>query len=140
MAAAMFVLFDAAEESSNYSRAVGAALLGLMSITKLTAFYLPVLALGVFLVFEFYGALKRRLAAKEASKLSWTTFKDVFKDLGAISRQRTLCEALILLPYLFFFLYKHKELLGYIRFALGPMWADGLTVSERLVFYSPLHV
>jgi hypothetical protein len=140
MSGAMFVLFDAAEESNNYSRAVGAALLGLMSITKLTAFYLPVLALGVFLVFEFYGALKHRLAAKEASNLSWTTFKEAFIRLGAISRHLTLCVALILMPYLFFFLYKYKELLGYIRLALGPMWADDLTVSERLLFYSPLHM
>jgi hypothetical protein len=140
LAAAMFVLYDAAEESNNYSRTMGAALLGLMSITKLTAFYLPVLALGVFVVFEFYGALKQRLAAKEASNLSWATFKEAFISLGAISRQRTLCAALILPPYLFFFLYNHKELLGYIRFALGPMWADGLTVSERLLFYSSLHV
>jgi hypothetical protein len=60
----MFVLFDAAEESNNYSRAVGSALLGLMSITKLTAFYLPVLALGVFLVFEFYGAPSRSFAIR----------------------------------------------------------------------------
>ena len=44
LAAAMFVLFDAAEENSDRGRILGAALLGLMLITKMTAFYLPVLA------------------------------------------------------------------------------------------------
>ena len=70
LAAALFVLFDAAEENNNHGRTLGAALLGLMLITKMTAFYLPVLALGVFLVFEFYGALKHRPAAKDAPNLS----------------------------------------------------------------------
>jgi hypothetical protein len=119
LATALLVLFDAAEKNSNCSRSVGAALLGLMLVTKMTAFYLSVLALGGFLVFEFYGALKQRLAAKEVSNLSWAAFKKAFIRLGAIVRQRTPCAALILAPYLFFFLYKHKELLGYMRYALG---------------------
>ena len=62
LAAAMFVLFDAAETNNNHGRILGSVLLGLMAITKMTAFYLSVLALGVFLVFAFYGALKHTLA------------------------------------------------------------------------------
>jgi hypothetical protein len=47
--------------------------------------------------------------------------------------------ALILVPYLLFFYYGHKELLAYIQTALGPVFRDGLTVPERLLFYSPLN-
>jgi hypothetical protein len=139
LAAAMFVLFDAAEENNDQGRTVGAALLGLMLITKMTAFYLPVLALGVFLVFEFYGALKRRPAAKDAPNFSAAASKGTLARLGGSVRQRTICVALILLPYLLFFLFKHKALLAYIQHASGPLWSDGLTLSERLLFYSPLH-
>jgi hypothetical protein len=127
-ATALIILFDAAEENNDCRRTVGATLLGLLLITKMTAFYLPVLALGVFLVFEVYGVLKERAAAKDAP----------IARLRGGARQRTICVALILAPYLLFFLCKHKTLLAYIREALGPIFADGLTIPERLLFYSPL--
>ena len=140
LATALFVLFDAAEENNDYGRTVGAALLGSMLITKMTAFYLPVLALGVFLVFEFYGALKRRPAAKDVRNFSGVTLKGTYAWFGGIIRQRTICVTLILAPYLLFFLYKYKTLSAYIREALGPLFGDRLTISERLFFYSPLHI
>jgi hypothetical protein len=127
LAAAMVLLFDAAEENNNYGRTLGAALLGLTLITKMTAFYLPVLVLGVFAAFEFYGAVRRKVAAKNGSKSSPTGWE----------RQRTMCVGLILLPYLLFFFYSHKPLLAYIHNALGPLWRDGFTIPERLLFYSP---
>ena len=53
-----------------------------MLITKLTAFYLPVLALGVFLVFEFYGALK--LGSEKRPNLSRAAYKVALTRLGGI--------------------------------------------------------
>jgi hypothetical protein len=138
LATALIVLFDAAEENNNYDGTLGAALLGLMLITKMTAFYLPVLALGVFLAFEFYGALKQSMATKDAPNLSGGAWKGTFARFRGSVGQRTICLALILVPYLLFFLYKHKTLLAYIQQALGPVWGDRLTMSERLLFYSPL--
>ena len=119
MAAALFVLFDSAEENNDHARILGAALLGLTLITKMTAFYLPVLALGVFFVFEFYGVLKHRPAAKDAPKLSVAAWKGTLARLGGSARQPTTCVALILVPYLLFFYQSHKALLAYIQQSLG---------------------
>ena len=138
LAAALFVLFDAAEQNNNHARTLGAALLGLMLITKMTAVYQPVLALGVFFVFEFYGALKHKLVAKDAPNLSQSAWKGALARLGGAVRQRMMCVSLILVPYLLFFYQSHKALLAYIQAALGPISRDGLTVPERLLFYSPL--
>ena len=137
LAAAMFVLFDAAEENNNRARTLGAALLSLTLITKLTAFYLPVLALGVFLVFEIYGALKHQLAVIDVPNFSRAAWKAVPARLGGDVRQRTMCVALILGPYLLFFYQSHKALLPYIQSALGSAFHDGLTIPERLLYYSP---
>jgi hypothetical protein len=137
LATALFLLFDA-EDNHNNSRILGAALLGLMLVTKMTAFYLPVLALAVFLLFEFYGALKPKLAAKDEPNLSPAAWKRALASLGEIDRQRMICTALILVPYLLFFYYSHKALLPYIKAALGPIQRDGFTIPERLLFYSPL--
>ena len=78
-----------------------------MLMTKMTAFYLPVLALGVFFVFEFYGALKHELAAVDAPNLSQAAWKGALARLGGSARQRTMCVALILVPYLLFFYQSH---------------------------------
>ena len=94
LAAALFVLFDAAEANNNHSRTLGAALLGLMLITKMTAFYLPVLALGVFLIFELYGALKHKSATKDAPKLPQAAYKGTLARIGGNARQYTnICGA-----------------------------------------------
>jgi hypothetical protein len=142
LAAAMFVLFDAAEENSKRGRVLGSILLGLMLITKTTAFYMPVLALGVFTAFELYGALKNKILSKnEANNLSRIA-NDAIARTGPSLRLRVICVAVILIPYLLFFFYSYRDILTYIRGALGPLWTDGLTVSERLLYYaggSPWH-
>ena len=138
LAAAMFVLFDSAETNNNHGRILGSVLLGLMAITKMTAFYVPVLALGVFLVFEFYGALKHTLALNDALDRSQAVWKAVLARFGGSLRLRAICIALILVPYLLFFYQARHSLLPYIYQALGPKWDDGLTMPERLLFYSPL--
>jgi hypothetical protein len=123
MGAALFVLFDSAEANNDQGRVIASGLLGLMLVTKMTAFYLPVLTLGVFLVFELYRGFKHQLAIKGPSTL-W------------LARPQTVCVALILIPYLAFFYYSHEALLAYIHNALGPLYTDGLTISERLLYYS----
>ena len=135
LAAGMFVLFDAAEENNDRGRILGAALLGLMLITKMTAFYLPVLAVGTFLAFELYGAVKCRQAKIDPSSHSEATCKSARTRFGGFVRLQSICGALILIPYLLFFYHSHGALLAYIRAALGPVWTDGLTASERLLYY-----
>jgi hypothetical protein len=134
MAAALFVLFDSAEANNDRGRILASALLGLMLITKMTGFYLPVLTLSVFFVFELYRSFRHRLATEDPSTLSPGV--RAVAGLSRIAHPRTICIALILIPYLSFFYYSHEALLVYIHNALGPLYTDGLTISERLLYYS----
>jgi hypothetical protein len=112
------LLAAAPEENNDHARTLGAALLGLMLITKMTAFYLPVLALDVFFVFEFYDALKHDLAAIDAPNLSQAAWKGALA-VGGSARQRTMCVALILVPYPLFFYQSHKTALGLYSRIIG---------------------
>jgi hypothetical protein len=137
LAAALLILFESAEKNDNRMRALGAALLGLMPLTKMTAFYLPLLALGVFLIFEFYGALSATIATNPTTPLSLALSDATRNTFGMRVRQRAMCVALIIVPYVLFFYQAHKALLPYIEDALGPIWADGFTIYQRVLFYSP---
>jgi hypothetical protein len=137
LAAALLVLFESAEKNDNRTRTLGAALLGLMLLTKMTAFYLPLLALCVFLMFEFYGALNATTAKNPTTSLSLVRWEATLNTFGMNVRQRATCVALIIVPYVLFFYQAHKTLLPYIKEALSPMWADGFTIYQRALFYSP---
>jgi hypothetical protein len=134
-AAALFVLFDSAEANNEKGRMMGASLLSLMLLTKMTAFYMPLLALGVFAAFEFYGALKLKSAAKGMPHLTFEIENKLVWRWRDGVRARVGCVAVILVPYLFFFYYSHGALIAYIRNALGPLFTDGLTIPERLLYY-----
>jgi hypothetical protein len=133
MAAAIFVLFDAEERDSNTGRLVGAFLLGLTLLAKLTGFYNTVPMVGTFAAFEVYGAVKRRHDAAAAGLAPKAWVADLKPRFGLWA----ICAALILVPYVAFFVYGHALLLPYIREALSSSYDLGLPLPERIRYYSP---
>jgi hypothetical protein len=143
MAAAIFALHEAAEQNDRNLKLFGAALLGLAVASKLTAFYLPVFALGILVVFELYGFVARNSHSRsvahsgvEGAADGRTTFRSW---LAGGQRTWALCAALAVMPYAVFFLLGAKGLVYYIREALGSVWYDGLTIGERAASYTPIH-
>jgi hypothetical protein len=136
LAAAMLVLFDAAESGSVKGKIVGSSLLALALLCKMTAFYQPAPVLATFFAFELYGALKQRWAQ---STRTWLTFRTLagFEFSYAQAKLWALCSSIILAPYLFFFWYSRRHLVFYINMALDSAWRDNFTVVERLLFYMP---
>jgi hypothetical protein len=143
MAAAIFSLHEAAEQNDRNLKLLGAGLLGLAVVSKLTAFYLPVFALGVLGVFELYGFVARNSRRRsvpysgvESAADGRTTFRSW---LAGERRTWALCAALAVMPYVLFFLLGARGNVTYIREALGSVWYDGLTVGQRAASYTPIH-
>ncbi len=137
LAAAMFVLFDAAEEDDDKSQWVGAGLLSLALLSKLTAVYMPVVMLAVFLGFDVYRALRHaHFAVKSRTRPAGATEWTLAYLQGL--RHRLLHVAIILVPFLLFFLHNAKSLINYIRESTGPIWRDHYTTMQRLLFYLPV--
>ena len=133
IAAAMFVLNTAAERNDSRLKLLGAGILGFALASKLTAFYLPVLAVALLALYEGYGFVLARSSLSPGGGL--------VADGVAWSRQqwRTWlgCLALTLLPYCLFFASNAASNIRYIRQALTSVWFDNLTRLERAAFYSP---
>lgn len=130
-AAAVYLLYEAAQRSDRGLKLWGAGLLGVAVAAKLTAFYMPLFALVVLAAFELVGFAARR-AGGETLSLA-----------GHLRRERptlSIAAALVLGPYLVFFLLGslgHHGLIAYIAFALGDAWNDGLSLPQRAAFYGP---
>jgi hypothetical protein len=134
LAAAMLVLFDAAESGSVKGKMVGSSLLALALLCKMTAFYQPVPVLATFMAFEIYGLLKKRWSSHfEASPF----FRMPKGFPYGQAKVWAVCGSIILAPYLFFFWYSRRHLIFYINMALDSAWRDNFTVVERLLFYMP---
>jgi hypothetical protein len=129
MAAGIFLLYCAVERKDSRLKIFGAASLSLAVIAKTTAFYGPIFALGILVLFEIYAFVQR-----------WEESKSLFDArvrVAAELRVLAMCAAIITAPYLFFFSLRAKDYVEYIRFALSAVWADGLTVLDRAWNYSP---
>jgi hypothetical protein len=136
---ALFLLNAGVEKARPDLKLFGAGLLGLSILSKLTAFYLPVLALGILLLFEWHHALiaicRRLGSAFGTQKALGPSFTLIPTD----RRSFILCATIAVCPFLLFFVYQLRSTISYIRSAIGSsIWQDGLTTLERARFYSPL--
>lgn len=134
---ALFLLNASVEKPRPDLKLFGAGLLGLSILSKLTAFYLPVLALGILLLFEWHHALMaicRRLGSGTQK-----TFEPRFTLVPNDRRSFILCATIAVCPFLLFFVYQLRSIISYIRSAISDsFWQDGFTTLERVRFYSPL--
>ena len=133
IAVAIFVLHEAVLRHSRVMSVVGTSVLSLALTAKLTAFFLPVWALGTLVVFEF---LRHGPTAHDLDLKLWHYSAAMWR---ACWRERWAVVGLALLlagPFLLLFGWALTDgLYWYIRLALGSSWNDGLTLLERAVFY-----
>ena len=76
MSGSLFLLARGAVTGRQDQKMQGAALLGLATLSKLTAFYLPVVAAAALLMFEWYSAMLKipdRAGGTKAEMMSWST-------------------------------------------------------------------
>jgi hypothetical protein len=136
LAAAMLVLFDAAESGSVKGKIVGSSLLALALLCKMTAFYQPAPVLATFIAFELYGAMKHRWTPCPGSGFAFRALAG-FRFSYSQAKLWALCSSIILAPYIFFFLYNRHHFMAYISWGLEPTWHDNLTMAQRLASYMP---
>ncbi len=137
IAAAVFLLNEAAERGSTRLKLAGAAILGFAITSKLTAFYLPVFAVAILAIFELYALRVRRAAWHgDASHDAERAVRPLYgrHDVRVLAQ----CVALAVLPFTLFFVVYAKPTIQYIRYDLAGTWDDGLTTLARAVYYSPL--
>ena len=117
LAGALFVYTRGAQTARADLKLWGAVLLGLATLSKLTAFYLPVVAAVAVLLYEWYAAVL---------------------EGRSIDRRLLVVRLLIAVgPFVLFFLAKLRPTIAYIRTATGSGWADGLSMLGRAWFYGP---
>jgi hypothetical protein len=115
----------------------GSALLGISILCKLTAFYLPVLALLFFALLWAAHIVRRVGVAAGAS-----AFRPgpMIGQTASEWRTAAVCLACIVGPFALFFFYashSHFNIIRYIRQALSDTWTDGLTYPQRAAAYLP---
>ena len=140
IATAIFFLYEAQQQNSSSFKIIGAALLGFALLSKLTAFYLPALAIVTLALFELYGAVRRRIQMSNGNTLGElpSTSRNAF-GLGTASDFRilALCAILAVAPYALFFARNYEQLVRYIKFGLHDIWDDEFNYLERASYYSP---
>ncbi len=150
LAGALFVLTRAAQTAREDLKLWGAVLLGLAILSKLTAFYLPVVAVAVVVSFEWYAAVLARAHQAAtgdaqgahilalAPSPSAVRIRRLRAVWVSIDRRALVLRLLIAVgPFVLFFLHSARQILSYIRSATGSGWQDGLSVLGRARFYSP---
>ena len=138
MAGALVALNAGTEKARPDLKFLAAALLGLSILTKLTAFYLPILAVAILLLFAWHSAgvsLSRRYTVLrvEARETPSAGFKLMPSERNILLR----CAALAVGPFVLFFVWRAKSTIGYIDSAMGSVWDDRLTTLERVQYYGP---
>jgi hypothetical protein len=132
MAGALFLLARGAVTGRQDQKMLGAVLLGLATLSKLTAFYMPIVAAAVLVLFECHSAL---LKMPGRPGTSWSTLRLAIQSIDR--RGLALRLAVGIGPFLLLFIYKWRPTLDYIRGAMSSVWRDGFTVLDRAHFYGP---
>jgi hypothetical protein len=131
MSGALFLLARGAVTNREDQKMQGAVLLGLATLSKLTAFYLPMVAAVTLVLFEWHSAVFRN---PDPGGL-WSTLK---LGIRSVDRRALALRMLVGVGlFVLFFVYKLKPTLGYIKWAMSSVWTDGLTVFGRAQFYGP---
>ena len=132
MCAALFLLARGAVTRREVEQMQGAVLLGLATLSKLTAFYLPVVAAATLVLFEWHSATLHN-PGRGVGGIGALGLGIRSMDRRALARRLAVGAGLFVL----FFLYKLKPTLAYIKWAMGGLWTDGLTIVGRARFYGP---
>jgi hypothetical protein len=135
-ATGIYLLFEAAASRQRSLWTAGSAFLGLAILCKLTAFYLPFIAVGILGLFGLCELRGRQLGAMSLSEFARMAVVEARLRRWELLRLLAIC----LLPFGLFFLWgsvSYYNLLTYIRMALSPRWKDGLDHVQRLSFYGP---
>jgi hypothetical protein len=138
LSGALFLLARGAVTGREDQKLQGAALLGLATLSKLTAFYLPIVAAGVLVLFECHTTMLRIRAggaSGSGQRTLWSTLELVVQSMDRRSLLPRLSVGVGL--FVLFFIYKWKGTLLYIKGAMSSTWADGLTIAGRAHFYGP---
>ena len=139
MAGALFLLARGAITGREDQKVQGAALLALASLSKLTAFYMPIVGAAALVLFEWHSAILKILdrtgEAKRADDGTWSTLGHGFRSIDR--RALALRLSVGVGPFVLFFIYKWRPTLIYIKGAMSSVWTDGLTVFGRAQFYGP---
>jgi hypothetical protein len=138
MAAAIFILFDAQEADSDTQRFAGSSVLSLALLTKMTSVYMPILAAGIFIAMESYGALRTASMPGAGFKIADAP-KAIGNQAARTWRVQLICLTVILVPFLVFFVYQFQHLTDYIQNGLSLKWRDGFSLHQRFDFYRPRH-
>ena len=119
---ALFLLNASVEKARPDLKLFGAGLLGLSILSKLTAFYLPVLALGILLLFEWHHALIaicRSLIRRSVRK----RFSDqVSLWFQTIAVHSYFARQLRYVPFCYFLFTSLDPSISYIRSAIGRQY------------------
>jgi hypothetical protein len=140
LAGALVVMNAGVERNRSDWKVFAAGLLGISILSKLTAFYLPVLALGILILFESHAAMLaglRQSGQPLFGSAATTNTEPTYKQMPN-SRAFMLRATLAIGPFLLFFVYKFNSTIAYIRDAItNNKWKDGFTALERAIYYSP---
>jgi Dolichyl-phosphate-mannose-protein mannosyltransferase len=138
-AGSVFMFFEALETGEAASWRTASALLGAAVLCKLTAFYVPLIALALLGLFYLAAILQER-SPEPSSTSIFDNLNALIARLLARWREIVIDVALVVGPYGLFFLYgshSHFNTLRYIRQALSSTWSDGLSWEGRAAFYGP---
>jgi hypothetical protein len=131
LAVALLLLAEQARSGRSEAGYVGAAALSLATLCKLTAFYVPVFACAILLIFETASFVERRRPVRWQCAVSY---------LVENRRRIALQLAIAVVPFLLAFAWgarRSDNLIVYIRNALDATWTDGLTYGQRAAIYLP---
>ena len=130
IAAALYTLYEAAEQERRDLKLLGAGILGLGVAAKLTAFYMPVFAFVALIGFEALSYFARHRDGLAGFRAHLNNRRAGFG----------LALILALGPFLVFFLLgalgRHR-IVAYIAYAVGDTWSDGRNPLQRALYYSP---
>jgi hypothetical protein len=138
IAAGLFVLAKGHLAGDKHRKRLGASLMSLSILSKLTAFYLPVVAIAVLWLLEFrdeiFSAFARLKPARALGQSQPEPLAPLSRDLAELLRLTVIISA----PFAAFFLFNLRSLLEYIHDALSyETTGDGLTTLQRIQFYGP---
>lgn len=140
MSGALFLLARGAVTGREDQKLQGAVLLGLATLSKLTAFYMPIVAAAALALFELHAAMLKIPLRSGGTNTPgagtlWSTLRPALQSIDR--RAAAVRLAVGVGPFVLFFIYKWTPTLVYIRGAMSSVWTDGLTVAGRAHFYGP---
>jgi hypothetical protein len=133
IAVALLTLYEGASRRNRRWFLLGSSLLGLAMTAKLTAFFLPVWALSVLLVFE---CLRQGPTNHDQDLRLWRYWAATWRGCWLARRDLIRLGTLVAGPFLLLFGWALTDgLASYIALALASNWHDGMSVQTRLAFY-----